>query len=254
MKHQEKSNDPLQNAEFIFGENNNYHQCGNFYLEFDITVRSPAPNFDKKSEIKLINNPYAHCFKEASLATTGGIEIEHVNFLRQISAIVRALTSKDGDLLSHFDNVNEENTLADFISTHFKQMLIDNHTEAANKGIFKGHLPLKFMFGFCKIFEKITKNLGFHMTLKTNDLQNIFFTTIATDINVTINSLYLFVPVIIPNTDTQVMFYESIKNKYTITYDSWCTERKLSTDSNERQVDIGSAQHANSPKYLIGSF
>ena len=28
-----------QNIEFIFGENNNYHQIGNGYLEFDITVR-----------------------------------------------------------------------------------------------------------------------------------------------------------------------------------------------------------------------
>ena len=28
-----------QNIEFIFGENNNYHQIGNFFLEFTITVR-----------------------------------------------------------------------------------------------------------------------------------------------------------------------------------------------------------------------
>ena len=28
-----------QNIEFIFGENNNYHQKGNAYVEFDITVR-----------------------------------------------------------------------------------------------------------------------------------------------------------------------------------------------------------------------
>ena len=28
-----------QNMEFIFGENNNYHQIGNGHLEFNITVR-----------------------------------------------------------------------------------------------------------------------------------------------------------------------------------------------------------------------
>ena len=28
-----------QNVEFIFGESNNYHQIGNAYLDFDITVR-----------------------------------------------------------------------------------------------------------------------------------------------------------------------------------------------------------------------
>ena len=87
------------------------------------------------------------------------------------------------------------------------------------------------------------------MTLETNDLKNNNFTTIATDINVTNNSLNLFVPVIIPNTDTQVMFNESIKNNYTITYDSWYAEQKLSADSNELQVDNGSAQHVNSPEY-----
>ena len=64
----------------------------------------------------------------------------------------------------------------------------------------------------------------------------------------------MFVPIIIPNTETEVMFKESFKNNYTITYDSWYTERKLSTVGNEIQVDIGSAQHANSPKYLISAF
>ena len=31
-------NDPDQNVAIIFGENINYHQTGNAYLEFDITV------------------------------------------------------------------------------------------------------------------------------------------------------------------------------------------------------------------------
>ena len=35
-------NNPDQNIEFIFGEINNYHQIGNSYLQFDITVRNPA--------------------------------------------------------------------------------------------------------------------------------------------------------------------------------------------------------------------
>ena len=81
-----------------------------------------------------------------------------------------------------------------------------------------------------------------------NDLQDIIFTTIADDINVTINSLYLFVPQRIPSTSTQVM------NKYTITFDSWYTERKISNDGRKLQVDIVSAQNINSPKYLIAAF
>ena len=31
-------NDSIQKDDFIFGENNNYHEIGNAYLEFDITV------------------------------------------------------------------------------------------------------------------------------------------------------------------------------------------------------------------------
>ena len=79
-------------------------------------------------------------------------------------------------------------------------------------------------------------------------------TTLAKNFNVTINSLYLLVPIVIANTETQVVFIESFKNKYTITYDSWYTERKITTEGNEFQVDIGSAQHINIPKYRTASF
>ena len=50
------------------------------------------------------------------------------------------------------------------------------------------------------------------------------------------------------------MFNESIMNNYTITFDSWYTERKISNAGRELQVDIGSAQQINSPKYLIAAF
>ena len=188
------------------------------------------------------------------MATTGGMEIEHVKLLGQVSTIMRSLTSKDGESLSHFDKFNDGDTHASITNTSLKEMLTENHTVVANKGKIKGHLPLEHIFGFCKTFEEITENLGFNLILKTNDLQIIVFTTIATDINETTNSLYLFVPIIIPNTETQIMFNESIKNSYTITYDSWYTVRKLSIDGNELQVDIGSAQQVIGPEKLIASF
>ena len=43
-------------------------------------------------------------------------------------------------------------------------------------------------------------------------------------------------------------------NNYTITFDSWYTERKISNDGRELQVDISSAQQINSHQYLIGVF
>ena len=135
-----------------------------------------------------------------------------------------------------------------------KQILINNHAVEVNKGKVKRQLALKYIFGFCKTFKKITKNLGFHLIFEMNDLQDIIFTTIADDINVTINSLYLYVPQLIPSTSTQVMFNKAITNNYTITFDSWYTERKISNDGGELQIDIGSAQPINSPKYLISAF
>ena len=133
-------------------------------------------------------------------------------------------------------------------------MLIDNHKVVANKGKIKGQLPLENIFGFYETFKKITKNLGFHLTFKMNDLQNIIFTTIATDINVINNSFHLFVPIFFPISQTQVLFHESIENNYTITYDSWYTESKLSIEGNKLKVDIGSAQHIINPEYLIRAF
>ena len=200
-----------------------------------------------------MNNAFAHCFKEAVILTTGAMEIENIKFLGPVSIIMRSLTSKDGDLLSHFDKFSDEDTNPAINDTSLKQMLIDNHTMPVNRGKVKGQLPLEHMFGFCKTFKKITKNLGFHITLKTNDLQNIIFTTLGNDINVTISSLFLFVPILTPNNETQVLFNESIRNNYTILYDSWYTERKIVTDGGEFQVDTASSQSTNSPKYLIAT-
>ena len=147
-------NDPDQNIKFIFGENNNYHQIGNAYLEYDITVQNPVAVFDKNSRIRLTNNGLAYVFQEAVLATTSGSNLEHNKYVGQISTIMRVLTSKDGDLLSQFDNINEGNTNDDFDSTSLKRMLIDNHENDADRGKIKAQLPLELVFGFCKSLKK----------------------------------------------------------------------------------------------------
>ena len=250
-----------QNIEFLFGENNNYHQIGNAYLEFNITVRkNDDTNFHHEDPVRLVNNGNLFCFKEARLGTTVGSDIEHNKFYGQVSTIMRAISNKDGDLLSQFDNTNENDIpilerLADLPpqirSTPHEKMLIDNHTDA-NKGKIKGYLYLEDIFGFCKTSEKVTKILGFHLTFKTNDLQNIIYPSMADDINVTINNLYLYVPNLIPNVETQVMFNEATQNKYKISFDEWYTERRIISDT-ITQLDIGTSQHVNSPRYLIGA-
>ena len=250
-----------QNIEFIFGENNNYHQIGNAYLEFNITVRkNDSTNFHNDDPVRLVNNGFAFCFKEGRLSTTIGSDIEINKFCGQVSTIMRAISNTDGDLLSQFDNINENdipvlNRLADLPvqirDTPHQKMLINNHTDA-NKGKIKGYLYLEDIFGFCKTFKKVTKNLGFHLQFKTNDLQDIIYTSMTDDINVTNNNLYLYVPNLIPSVETLVMFNEATQNNYKISYDEWFTERRIISDT-ITQLDIGSSQNVQSPKYLIGA-
>jgi len=96
----------------------------------------------------LTNNAFAYVFKEARLSTTSGSDLEHNNFVGQLSTIMRDLTSKDGGLLSHFDKINESQ--AEIINTSPKHHLVNN--VAANKWKIRRHLPLEHIFGFCKTF------------------------------------------------------------------------------------------------------
>ena len=235
-----------QNIEFIFGENNNYHQIGNAYLEFNITVRKNGDTiFHHEDPVRLVNNGFAFCFKEARLSTTIGSDIEINKFCGQVSTIMRAISNKKGDLLSQFDNINENDI-------PILERLADLPPEIRSTPHLEGYPYLEDIFGFCRTFKKVTENLGFHLRFKTIDLQNIINSSMADDINVTSNNLYLYVPDIIPNVETQVMFNEATQSNYKISFDEWYTERRVLSDT-ITQLDIGTSQHVNGPKYLIGA-
>ena len=147
--------DSDQNIEFIFGENKNYHQIGKAYLQYEMTTENNDANADDRvfvdgDVITLVNNALAYCFKEARLSTTGGSDIEHNKYVDQISTIMRALTSKVGDLLSHFDKNDESQ--AEKGNSLLKHLLVNNHDVAGNKGKIKCHLPLEHILGFCKTY------------------------------------------------------------------------------------------------------
>ena len=136
---------------------------------------------------------------------------------------MRALTSKDGDLISHSDKIDHSQAEISNLSLH--HMLNNNHDKAANKEKIKNQLPLEIIFGFCKSFKEITKQLHLHLALKTADLQDIIYTTLA-DINVKLDKLILYVPMFILDAETQIMFNESITNSFTLSFDSWTSDRK----------------------------
>ena len=159
---------------------------------------------------------------------------------------MRALISKDRDFLFHFDKTEESE--AEIENTSIRHQLINNHGLTANKGKIKGVLPLEQFFGFYKTFLKITKQLGLHLTLKTVDLQDTIYTTLGDNIEVNFDKLFLFVPILVPDAETQIMFIDSIKDSFTLSFDSWSTDKKTVDTQLEYQVDIGSAQNINSPK------
>ena len=75
---------------------------------------------------------------------------------------MRAISNKDGDLISQFDNINENDIpvlerLADLppqlLSTPHQKILISNHTDE-NKGKIIGYLYLEDIFDFCKTFKR----------------------------------------------------------------------------------------------------
>ena len=81
-----------QNIEYIFGENNNYHQIGITYLEFIIKVRkNDTTNFHYDDPIRLVNNGFAYCFKEARLSTTFVSDINTNKFCGPLSTIMVAI-------------------------------------------------------------------------------------------------------------------------------------------------------------------
>ena len=152
-----------QNIELIFGENNNYHQIGNAYLEFNITVRkNDTTNFHNDDPVRLVNNAFAFCFKEARLSISLGSDIEITKFCGQISTIMRAISNKDGDLLSQFDNFNENdipilNRLADLPvqiqSTPHQKLLLNNHTDN-NRGKKKDIYIWKISLDSVKLLKR----------------------------------------------------------------------------------------------------
>ena len=128
-------------------------------------------------------------------------------------------------------------------------MLIKNHTDA-NKREIKGYSYLEDIFGFCKSFKKLTKNLCFHLMLKIADLRDIIYKSMTNDISVTNNNWYIFKTILIPSVETQIMFNGDTQNNHMISCDGYFTERRVISDLLV-QHDIGSVQQVNSPEYLI---
>ena len=112
--HQSGANVDAENSQtkFYIGENHNFIQVRNGYLEFDIRIRRAdgnpftivAPGNDIK---KLVNNAFAYTVHDARISSSSGVENEQNKFVGPISTIMRLVTQKDGDLSTYFDIIDE---------------------------------------------------------------------------------------------------------------------------------------------------
>ena len=77
-QHGAEVNNENQNIKFYFGENLNYIQIGNSYLEIDIELEKLTELiFANADQIRLINNGLAYTFQEGRISTSAGTETEH---------------------------------------------------------------------------------------------------------------------------------------------------------------------------------
>ena len=149
-----KLNDSDPNIEFILGEIDNFQQIGNAHLEYGLKIEKDVAVVANRAlvdgdVISLVNIAFTYCFTEARLST-GGSDIEDNEYVGQVSTIMRGLTSKDGDLLTHFDKMDE--TEAEINNTSLHHHLVNNHYVAANEEKTKGQLPLEHSFAFLETF------------------------------------------------------------------------------------------------------
>ena len=88
-----------------------------------------------------------------------GSDIEHNKFCCQVSTTMKDISNKDGDLLSQFNNNNEndipilERTIdlpPEVTDTPHQKMLLNSHTDA-NKGKMKGYFYLEDILDSAKV-------------------------------------------------------------------------------------------------------
>ena len=131
---------------------------------------------------------------------------------------------------------------------HKKKMLIDKLEQVADCGDIQRQLHLDYIFEFCKRFKKVTHFLGVHSKLKTADLTDLIYTSTSDFLIIALNTLFLYLPVYIPDPATQARFNEKNENSFTLAFSFWTAERRTVVIGLDNQLDIGSSKVVNCPK------
>ena len=73
----------------------------------------------------------------------------------------------------------------------------------------------------------------------------------STTHNVKLDNLYLFVPCFLPTPNTQVLFNESIKNTFALSFNALTADTRVISTGSDYQVHIESSDKINCPTDLI---
>ena len=93
-----------------------------------------------------------------------------------------------------------------------------------------------------------------HEKKSSNRKRDIVYTTLG-DIaaNVTITSLSLLIPTTFPSLETQRLLNEATAKTFTLSFESWATDRKAVCTVKELQLDIGSSSNIIAPLFWLAA-
>ena len=150
-------NDQIWGNDF-FGENNNYHQVGNGYFEFEKTLWKYGKNFGNldgngnvDEPIRLVISESASSFSIATLSTRGDNLVQNNN-VGLFPTILKILTSKCVDLKSKIGKIKESQN--GIKGSSLNKTLIDNHEKEVNRRESKKLLTHRTYF---RILQKLSK-------------------------------------------------------------------------------------------------
>ena len=133
-----------------------------------------------------------------------------------------------------------------------RQKLTNNKTE---KGTFFVRIKLKDLFGFADQ-EKITYGLGYTLTLKRSNSNDVVFRTAAVDVaKVVVKDISWYIPHYVPSSENQQLVLNQILNKdpTELSYTERSVFRKDVNTNNNWTFELGNSGEV-TPTFVIVGF
>ena len=199
------------------------------------------------NEVSLVNLGPIALFSEAKLTTHSGKPLEKVENLHPVSLMHKLLSSSHDttDLLYGFEsNITR------------RREELTNNKEAGEKGTFYNRIRLIDIFGFADQ-DKILYGLGFNLTLKRNNNNNVIH-RIAARANgkVVIKDIAWYVEKFTPSLDNQQLIASQIltETPTELYYEERSVHRRKITNNGLWTFELGIESGKNIPSWVIVGF